>query len=79
MPRGIASDDGAQPIVLRYVLQTFMPRAAEVRAPMKWSPANTSPLLGTQIQRTPLFFTAKSFCDAYIQECGKKHVGSATH
>ena len=42
-----ASDDDEQPIMLRYMLQTFAPKAVEVRAPMRWSPAITPPLPGT--------------------------------
>ena len=60
-PHSIASDDSVQPIRLRYVLQSFAPKAAEMRAPMKWPPAITSPLLGTWIQRTPLIFYRQSF------------------
>ena len=44
---GFASDDDEQPIMLRYVLQTFAPKAVEVRAPIKWSPTITPPLPGT--------------------------------
>ena len=44
---GFASGDDEQPIMLRLVLQTFAPKAVEVRAPIKWSPAITPPLPGT--------------------------------